>query len=90
MEMSNELVYNETTNYKEYIAGLDSLYKNRRLALAGTIGCAALIVSNITLQTDTNLAMFMTGTVVFPSMIDYLTNTQKRINEKHRIKNRLS
>lgn len=81
-ELQNEtmLDYNENN--------LDELYQKRRLALVGTLGSAAIILSNITLQTDTNLSLFMTGTVVFPSLFNYLTDVQTQINEKHIIKNR--
>ncbi len=74
----------ENENYN-----LNNLYSQRRLALVGTMASVALIASNITLQTDTNLAMFMTGTIVFPSLFNYLGGIQKEINDIHTIKNNM-
>lgn len=74
----------------KFLANLDELYAKRRLALVGTMSSIALIVSNVTLQTDTNIGLFMTGTVVFPSLFDYLGSIQKEINVKHLVKNRMN
>ena len=84
----DEAIYEDIFTCSENICDTNELYQKRRLALAGTIGSTALIISNISLQTDVNLGLFMSGTVVFPSLIEYLANIQTQINIKHKIKNR--
>jgi len=75
--------FEQLEDYNVCVGNLESLRRQRSLVLAGTIGCAALIISNINASTE----LLMTGTVVFPSLMDYLTNIQNEINRNQREKN---
>jgi len=78
-----ERTFEKLEDYNICVDNLVELRKQRNFVLAGTIGCAALIVSNITTSTE----LLMTGTVIFPSLFNCLSNVQKEINRNQRTKN---
>ncbi len=65
---------------------LNELYKHRRFALVGTLGCVCLITTNLTYSTDTELTLLMGSIIALPSFVNYLVNIQKEINKGHTLK----
>lgn len=80
MEQRN---FEELVEYTRCVRCLDDLHKQRRLALAGTLGSIALIATNITGSTE----LLMTGTVIFPSLLEYLSYVGSKTNQKQLLKN---
>lgn len=81
--MSNENGFNinsEINKYRNHEISLNELRRKRRFALAGTIGCVALICTNMQLTTDSNFALATASVVSLPYISSCLSTVQSQIN----------
>lgn len=81
--MSNENGFNinsEINKYRNHEILLNELRRKRKFALAGTIGCVALICTNMQLTTDSNFALATASVVSLPYISSCLSTVQSQIN----------
>ena len=81
--MSNKNEFNinsELKKYRSHETLLTELQRKRRFALAGTIGCVALICTNMQLTTDANFVLTTASVVSLPYISSCLSTIQSQIN----------
>lgn len=71
----------EIKKHRNYELLLTELRGKRKFALAGTIGCVALICTNMQLVSDTNFALATTSVVALPYIASYFSTIQSKIND---------